>query len=88
MEKLIHEGLPSLANELQFQVEKISGTDYYYTDGLAVGSFLKILLHRSKIIIPIYFYRSGDYTALGTLTEEERSILDGWLATLKSKKIE
>lgn len=86
MERLIHEGLPSLANDLQFQVEKVTGTDHYYTDGLAVGSFLKIVIHRRNQTIPIYFYRSGDYSVLGTLTEEERCILDGWLTMLKNKK--
>lgn len=87
MERILSQALPSLANELQFQVEKISGTDAYYTDGLASQSILKLLLHRRDHIVSIFFFSSGDYMPLGSLTQEETSILNDFVATLKSKKL-
>jgi hypothetical protein len=84
MDKHIYSSLPTLAKDLQFRVEKTSTTENQY----AVGSILKLFLHRRDLEIPVYIYRSGDYTALGTLTTEEQSILDSWLETVKNKKIE
>jgi hypothetical protein len=83
MELLIQSALPSLANDLVFQVEKVSGADHSYT-----GSFLKLLLHRKDTIIAIYFFKNGTYISPNILTDDEKSILDGWLETVRSKKIE
>ena len=88
MELLIHSALPSLANDLVFQVEKVSGADHYYSDGMTSGSFLKLIIHRKDSTTPIYFFSNGTYVSLNRLTDDEKSILDGWLATIKSKKIE
>lgn len=84
MEHHIYSSLPSLAKDLQFRVEKSSANENEYS----AGSILKLFLHRKNVEILVYIYRSGDYTALGTLTEEERGILDSWLEALKNKKIE
>ena len=88
MEAAIHQSLPSLANDLQFRVEKITPLDFLYTDGTAVGSFLKLIVVRKDSQVTLYFYPSGKYIPMGFLTREEQSILDGWLATVMSKKIE
>ena len=84
MDHHIYSSLPSLAKDLQFRVEKITANDL--NQSIAAGSILKLYVHRHTCEIPVYLYRSADYTALGTLTEEERRILDGWLETVKSKK--
>lgn len=86
MENHIYSSLPALARDLQFRVEKITANDL--NKSVAAGSILKLFVHRTTIEIPVYIYRSADYTSLGTLTEEERRILDSWLETVKSKKIE
>lgn len=84
MEQCIYNSLPSLAKDLEFRVEKIRPEDL--TQSIAAGSILKLYVHRHTCEILVYLYKSADYTALGTLTEEERRILDGWLETVKSKK--
>ncbi len=88
MELLIQSALPFLANDLEFQVEKVSGADHYYTDGMTTGSFLKLILHRKDSTTPIYLFNNGTYISLNRLTDDEKSILDGWLETVRSKKIE
>jgi hypothetical protein len=88
MEKLIHESLPSLAKDLEFRVEKISPLDHYYTDGSACGSFLKLVLERKGSTVSIYFFPSGIYWSSASLSQEEESVLEGWLAVVKSRKIE
>jgi len=88
MEKLIESSLPFLANELSFRVEKVSPLDYYYTDGTACGSILKLAVVRPGSESNVYIYPSGSFWSSSTLTEEEHRILDGWLETVKSKKID
>lgn len=88
MEELIKSSLMNLANDIQFRVDKPSGADAYYTDGLSSGSFLKLHLHRREGEIIIYIFETGTYWSLGKLTQDEKSILDGWLETIRSKKIE
>ena len=88
MEKLLQESLPFLAKELFFRVEKISAVDYYYTDGTACGSCLKLFIVRPGSETPVYIYPTGSFWVSGTLTEEETQILNGWLETVKSKKVE
>lgn len=83
MEDLLKRELPALARDLEYKVEPISATDYYYTDGLACGSFLKLIVHNTSI----YLFPSGNYVLTGHLTQEQRSVLDGWLETCKSKKL-
>jgi hypothetical protein len=87
MERILLTSLPNLANEIEFQVEKVSGADLYYTDGMVMGSILKLILHRKDHCVTLYFFSSGDYLCMGQLTEEETSILNGFVATLKSKKL-
>ncbi len=87
MEYLIQAALPSLARDLEFQVEKISGTDLYYTDGAATGSFLKLLLHKKEAIISVYFFQNGTYWSTSTIPQEDKSILDGWLETVRSQHV-
>lgn len=88
MEKLLHSSLPSLANDLSFKVEKITPLDFYYTDGTACGSCLKLVLERNQMATSVYFFPSGDFYSTGFLSQEETSILNGWLAMVKSQKIE
>ena len=88
MEHLMHSSLASLANDLSFKVEKITPLDFYYTDGTACGSFLKLVLERNKTITAVYFFPSGTYYATNFLSQEETSILNGWVAMVKSQKIE
>ncbi len=87
MEALIQSELPLLGKELQFQVEKITPLDFFYTDGTAVGSFLKITIHATKYTTPVYFFPNGSYWCSGYLEEDERRKLEGWLETVKSKKL-
>lgn len=84
MDHHIYNSLPTLAKDLEFRVEKITANDF--NQSIAAGSILKLYIHRRDIEIPVYIYRSADYTSLGILTEEERRILDSWLETVKSKK--
>lgn len=83
MESLLKSELPYLAKDLQFKVEPISGADCYYTDGLAVGSCLKLVIHNTSV----YFFPTGLYVPSGHLSQEDKSILDGWLETVRSKKL-
>jgi hypothetical protein len=88
MEHLIHQALPFLSKELEYRVEKITPLDFYYTDGTACGSFLKLVLERKGSSTSLYFYPSGTYWPTGYMTEEEKRIVNGWLETVKSRKIE
>ena len=88
MEQLVHQALPSLAKELEYRVEKITSLDYYYTDGTACGSFLKLVLERKGSATSVYFYPSGTYWSTGNMTDDEKRILNGWMETVKSRKIE
>ena len=83
MEELLKRELPALAKDLEYKVEPISATDYYYTDGLACGSFLKLIVKSTSI----YLFPTGSYIPSGYLTQEQRSILDGWIEACKSKKL-
>jgi hypothetical protein len=87
MEQLLQNSLPSLTNELAFRVEKITSLDYYYTDGTAVGSCLKLVVERIGSSSTIYIYPSGSYWTTSSLTDDEKSTFDGWLETVKSKKL-
>lgn len=87
MEQLLQNSLPSLTNELAFRVEKITPLDYYYTDGTAVGSCLKLVVERRDSNSTIYIYPSGSYWTTSSLTDDEKSKFDGWLETVKSKKL-
>ena len=87
MEHLLQSSLPSLGNDLEFQVEKLSGTDIYSTDGLAKGSFLKLILHFRNQTSALYFFPNGTYFSMSTLPQDIKSIVDGWLETVKSKKL-
>jgi hypothetical protein len=87
MEQLLKASLPFLANDLEFEVSKPTATDAYYTDGLATGSFLKLIVHSNKHMINVYLFPSGSYYAT-SMPQEIQSILDGWLETVRSKKIE
>lgn len=88
MEELIKSSLSTLANDIEFRVDKPSGADAYYTDGCSSESFLKLHIHRKEGEIIVYFFGTGTYWSLGKLSQEEKSIIDGWLATIQSKKIE
>jgi hypothetical protein len=88
MEQLIHEALPFLAKELEYRVEKITSLDFFYTDGTACGSFLKLVLERKDSSTSLYFYPSATYWSSGFMTEEEKRIVNGWLETVKSRKFE
>jgi hypothetical protein len=83
MEELFKSELPALAKDLEYKVEPISPLDLFYTDGLAVGSFLKLIIQNTSI----YLFPSGLYIASGHLTQEQKSIIDGWIETCKSKKL-
>lgn len=72
-----------MARDLEYKVEPISGADHYYTDGLSVGSFLKLVIHSTSI----YLFPSGLYLPCGYITQDQKSILDGWVETCKSKKL-
>lgn len=87
MEQLLKASLPFLANDLEFEVSKVSGADTYYTDGSASGSFLKLIIHSNKNTSNVYLFPNGTYYAT-SINQEIRSILDGWLETVRSKKIE
>ena len=87
MEELMKSNLASLGKDLEYRVEPISALDFYYTDGLAVGSCLKLILEKKGAYTTLYFFPSGTYIPCGYLPQEQKSILDGWLATLKSKKL-
>ena len=79
MEQLTHQALPFLANELEFRVEKITPLDFFYTDGTACGSFLKLVLERKESSISLYFYPEGTYWSTGFMTDEEKRIVNGWM---------
>jgi hypothetical protein len=83
MQAILQAALPSLANDLEYKVEPISAVDFYYTDGLAVGSFLKLVVQNTSI----YLFPSGLYIPCGHLTQEQKSILDGWVETCRSQKL-
>ncbi len=87
IEDLMKSNLASLGKDLEYKVEPISAADFYYTDGLAVGSCLKLILEKKGVCTSIYFFPSGTYIPCGYLSNEDRSILDGWLETLRSKKL-
>jgi hypothetical protein len=88
LQTLIEASLPSLTKELSFRVEKVSSVDSYYTDGSAVGSFLKLAIVRRESESVVYLFPNGSFLSTSALTEEEYSILHGWLETVKSKKFE
>ena len=88
MEDLMKSNLASLLKDLEYKVEPISPLDFFYTDGLAVGSCLKLILEKKGVYTTtLYFFPSGTYIPCGHLPQEQKSILDGWLATLRSKKL-
>lgn len=88
METLFKAALPSLAKDLMYSVEKITPQDFYYTDGSAVGSFLKLVIHSKGSTTAVYLFPSGNYITTSSLAEEETRILEDWIATVKSRKIE
>jgi len=88
MEPLLKASLASLAKELEFSVEKVTPLDVYYTDGTAQGSFLKLKIHTKESITTVYLYESGKYVSTGTLSEEDRRILEDWIHHAYAKKIE
>ena len=88
MEKLLETSLPFLAKELSFRVEKISPLDYYYTDGTACGSCMKLAVVRRGSESAVYIYPNGSFWSTSSLTDDEARILHGWLETVKSKKID
>ncbi len=83
MERSIISALPSLANDIEFRVEKDS---HIHENG--IKSFLTLHIYRKGHSTCIYFFPSGHYKYDESITQEEKSILDGWLATVLSKKIE
>lgn len=87
MEQLVKASLPSLINDLEFEVKPITALDSYNTDGLASGSFLKLAIHWKKQLLDIYFFPNGTYFSMSTLPQDIKSIVDGWLETVKSKKL-
>lgn len=87
MEQLLKAALPFLANDLEFEVTKPTGADFYYTDGLVTGSFLKLIVHKNKTTMNVFLFPNGTYYS-SSISQEIQSILDGWLETVRSKKIE
>lgn len=88
METLFKAALPSLAKELVYSVEPISSLDHFHTDGSSVGSFLKLTLHTNQSRSTVYLFNSGKYMTTSSLGEEDKRILEDWIETVKSKKIE
>ena len=88
LQTLIETSLPSLTKELSFRVEKVSSVDSYYTDGSAVGSFLKLAIVRPGSESVVYLFPNASFLSTSALTEEEHRILIGWLETVKNKKFE
>jgi hypothetical protein len=85
MEKHLKEALPQLAKELSFKEEPISGTDFYYTDGQAVGACLKLWIHNEKSQTSVFFFPSGDYFATMFLDEKDKGVLDAWVTQLRQR---
>jgi hypothetical protein len=85
MEKRLKEALPQLAKELSFTEEKISGTDFYYTDGQAVGACLKLWIENGKSQTSVFFFPSGDYFATLFLHEKDKNVLDAWVTQLRQR---
>ncbi len=88
MQTLMEMSLPSLAKELSFRVEKITPLDFFYTDGTACGSCLKLAVVRRGSETAVYIYPNGSFWSSTSLTHEEHQILNGWLETVKSKKFD
>ncbi len=87
MQEILQASLASLAKDLEFKVEKITPLDFFYTDGLAQGSFLKLVLEDKKSCCSIYLFPSGQYWASGYLSPEQKSQLDSWVDAAKTKKL-
>jgi hypothetical protein len=81
MEQTIISALPYLAKDIQFHVEKDS---YIYENG--TKSFLTIHIYRRGHSVSVYFFPSGNYKYDESITQEEKSILDGWIAVALNKK--
>ena len=78
MEDLFKSELPGLAKDLEYKVEPILASDK-----VPAGTFLKLVIHKTSI----YLFPSGRYISYGHLSQEEVSVLDGWIEVCKSKKL-
>lgn len=74
--------LPFLANDLEFEVKNPTLHDS------TKGSCLQLTIHFKRTLIDVFLFPNGHYSSSGVLPQELQSIVEGWLETVRSKKIE
>lgn len=85
MEKRYREELTHLHGKLTFEVEPISATDLFYTDGLAQGSLFKLLFQTKGdnghlyLRSIVYIYPQRWWVSYGSITDAESLAIHDWI---------
>lgn len=78
------DALSLLEGKLQFKLEEITATDLFYNDGdqRILQSFFKLIIPRGSSLTVVYIAEESYWVSFGSLTNNERHILDEWMNNL------